>query len=224
MFYMGTPNTSPAPFRVPSFPYLTMKAQSKSLEGPWIKQYGVVPFSTVAGSYYSSTASPGYIIKTKDGYLQFYSASFVDSMGTHRTLGLATTKNLNGTWKVSEKPLFPATEQIENSSLYFDKKLKTWFLFTNHIGITTDREEYTDAIWVYWSGDLYSWNKDHKAIVLDNENCLWAKGAIGMPSVIQVGDKLAVLYDAPGGDSISHMYRNIGLAWISLPLNMNAIK
>src|ERR1044072_6206387 len=26
MFYLGTPNTSPAPNRIPSFPYLTMKA------------------------------------------------------------------------------------------------------------------------------------------------------------------------------------------------------
>jgi predicted GH43/DUF377 family glycosyl hydrolase len=224
MFYLGTPNVSPAPYRIPSFPYLTMKAQAKSLEGPWIKQYDIVPFSTVEGTYYSSTASPGFIIKTKEGFLQFFSSSFVDSSGTHRTLGLATTKNLNGPWKVSDHPLFPVTEQIENSSLYFDEKLKTWFLFTNHIGITTDGEEYTDAIWVYWSKNLYSWNKDHKAIVLDSENCLWAKGAIGMPSVIQVGDKLAVLYDAPGGGSISHMYRNIGLAWIHLPLDMSKIK
>jgi predicted GH43/DUF377 family glycosyl hydrolase len=224
MFYMGTPNTSPPPYRVPSFPYLTMKAQSKSLEGPWVKQYDVVPFSTIENTYYSSTASPGFIIKTKDGYLQFFSSSFLDSKGTHRTLGLATTKNLNGPWKVSEKPLFPASEQVENSSLYFDEKLKTWFLFTNHIGITTHGEEYTDAIWVYWSKNLYSWNKDNKAIVLDSENCLWAKGAIGMPSVIQVGDKLALLYDAPGGESISHMHRNIGLAWIKLPLDLSKIK
>jgi hypothetical protein len=29
---------------------------------------------------------------------------------------------------------------------------------------------------------------------------------------------LAVLYDAPGGESISHMKRDIGLAWLDLPL------
>ena len=35
MFYLGTPNTSPAPDLVPSFPYLTMKATSDSPTGPW---------------------------------------------------------------------------------------------------------------------------------------------------------------------------------------------
>jgi hypothetical protein len=36
MFYLGTPNASPAPDLVPSFPYLTMKAQGRSATGPWI--------------------------------------------------------------------------------------------------------------------------------------------------------------------------------------------
>jgi hypothetical protein len=39
-----------------------------------------------------------------------------------------------------------------------------------------------------------------------------------MPSVIKVGERLAVFYDAPGGDSKSHMKRDIGLAWLDLPL------
>jgi len=39
-----------------------------------------------------------------------------------------------------------------------------------------------------------------------------------MPSVVKVGDRLAVLYDAPGGESRSHMNRDIGLAWLPLPL------
>jgi len=30
--------------------------------------------------------------------------------------------------------------------------------------------------------------------------------------------RLAVLYDAPGGDSKSHMKRDVGLAWLDLPL------
>ena len=38
------------------------------------------------------------------------------------------------------------------------------------------------------------------------------------PMPIKIGDRLAVLYDAPGGDSTSHMNRNIGLAWLNLPL------
>ena len=51
------------------------------------------------------------------------------------TLGIATTKNLDSPWNVNAKPLFPITEQVENSSVYYDAKNKTWYLFTNHIGI-----------------------------------------------------------------------------------------
>ncbi len=39
-----------------------------------------------------------------------------------------------------------------------------------------------------------------------------------MPSVVQVGAQSAILYDAPGGDSTSHMRRHVGLAWLKLPL------
>ncbi|MCW3060849.1 MAG: hypothetical protein JWQ02_2670, partial [Capsulimonas sp.] len=42
---------------------------------------------------------------------------------------------------------------------------------------------------------------------------------IGLPGVVKAGNKLAVLYDAPGGDSKSHMGRDIGLAWLKLPLS-----
>ena len=34
MFYIGTPNTTPAPYSIPAFPYLTMKASSSSITGP----------------------------------------------------------------------------------------------------------------------------------------------------------------------------------------------
>jgi len=33
-----------------------------------------------------------------------------------------------------------------------------------------------------------------------------------MPSVVEVGKRLAVLYDAPGGTSACHMKRDIGFA------------
>ena len=112
--------------------------------------------------------------------------------------------------------MVPIEEQIENSSLYYEESNKTWFLFTNHIGI--DGVEYTDAIWVYWSKDLNVWNSKNKAIVLDGENCTWSNKCIGLPSVVQVGDRVALFYDAPGGTSTSHMKRNIGLAWLTLPL------
>ncbi|MDP4283619.1 MAG: hypothetical protein Q8891_04305 [Bacteroidota bacterium] len=220
MFYLGTPNTTKLPNRIPSFPYLTMKARSKSLEGPWVKQYDVTPFPPKAGSFYEVTASPGFIVKYKNEYLQFFSGAIQNKEGTKRTLGIARTRNLDISWKIDNDPIFPLSEQVENSSLFFEKKIKTWFLFTNHIGINQNREEYTDAIWVYWSKDINKWDTKNKAVVLDSSNCTWAKGAIGMPSVIKAGKKLALFYDAPGGNSISHMKRNIGLAWIHLPLQI----
>jgi predicted GH43/DUF377 family glycosyl hydrolase len=222
MFYLGTPNTTAAPERIPAFPYLTMKAKSGSLEGPWIKQYDVAPLPLKKETYYSVTASPGFIVKSKAGYLQFFSGATQDSNGIKRTLGIARTNDLNATWKIDSKPLFPLTEQVENSSLYFDSSDKYWFLFTNHIGIDYGNTEYTDAIWVYWSKDINNWNAKNKAIVLDSVNCSWSKGAIGMPSVIKNGNRLEILYDAFEGYSTSHMKRNIGLAWLELPINIPA--
>jgi predicted GH43/DUF377 family glycosyl hydrolase len=224
MFYLGTPNSSPAPDRVPSFPYLTMKATANSLEGPWTKQYDVTPFVPNKDSYYSQTSSPGYIIKYNGEYLQYFSASAQQETGTKRTLGLARTKDLNASWTVATSPIFPLTEQVENSSLYFDQKAKTWYLFTNHIGISADRTEYTDAIWVYWSKNPEKWETKNKAKVLDSTNCTWAKGAIGMPTVTKVGNKLAMLYDGAEGNSLSHMRRDIGLAWIQLPIQVKPSK
>ena len=133
----------------------------------------------------------------------------------------------------------PSEEQVENSSLYFEPTNQTWFVFTNHIGISTYRElgmdparlppelgnqtgpgtvEYTDSIWVYWTKDLNHWNPAHKAIVLDGKNCKWSKTCIGLPSVVKLKDRLAIFYDAPGGTSLSHMKRDVGLAWLNLPL------
>lgn len=221
MFYLGTPNTSPAPDRIPSFPYLTMKAKSNSIEGPWIKQYEVIPFDIKGNTFYSLTASPGVVIKYKDEFLQFFSGSMEENNVVKRTLGLARTKSLDGPWQIDEHPIVPSDEQVENSSLYYDRPSETWYLFTNHIGITNDRVEYTDAIWVYWTKDIYQWNKNNKAVVLDSSNCSWAKGAIGMPSVIPYHGKLAMLYDGTTGKSISHMQRDIGIAWITLPLQIH---
>lgn len=216
MFYLGTPNVTPPPNLIPGFPYLTMKAKGKSPSGPWIKQKTVVPFRPKPGTYYSATASPGQVIKHGDEYLQFFSASRRQG-GIKRTLGIARTKNLDGTWTVDPKPIVPLEEQIENSTFYYEKTNRTWFLFTNHIGI--DRGEYTDAVWVYWSKDLNKWDAKNKAVVLDGQNCSWSKKCIGLPSVVQVGKRLALFYDAPEGDSTSHMKRNIGLAWLNLPLS-----
>jgi predicted GH43/DUF377 family glycosyl hydrolase len=217
MFYLGTPNVSLAPNLIPAFPYLTMKAKGKGPAGPWIKQKSVTPFRPKPGTYYSATASPGHVIKHGDEYLQFFSASTHQGK-TKRTLGIARTKNLDGPWTVDPKPIVPLEEQIENSSLYYEKSIETWFLFTNHIGI--DGGEYTDSIWVYWSKDLNRWAPKNKAVVLDSQNCNWSKKCIGLPSVVRVGERLMLFYDAPEGNSTSHMRRHIGLAWLGLPLSV----
>lgn len=224
MFYLGTPNTSSKPNLIPSFPYLTMKAKANSPAGPWIKQKDVTPFRTKPATYYSMTASPGHVIKNGDEYLQFFSSTTRKprNLCVQRTLGIARTKDLNGPWTVDPNPMVPVEEQIENSSLYYEKTNKTWFLFTNHIGI--DKGEYTDAIWVYWSRDLNKWDPKHKAVVLDGQNCKWSKKCIGLPSVLQIGKRLALFYDAPGGSSISHMKRHVGLAFLDLPLKVPQVK
>ena len=220
MFYLGTPHVSAPPDLVPSFPYLTMKAKGSSPEGPWIKQKDVIPFRTEPGTYYSITASPGQVIKRGKEYLQFFSSTTrkPGNPSVQRTLGIARTKDLDGSWTVDPQPIVPIEEQVENSSMYHEKSIDTWFLFTNHIGI--DVVEYTDAVWVYWSKDLNQWDPANKAIVLDGRNCTWSKKCIGLPSVVRVGNRLALFYDAPGGDSTSHMRRNIGLAWLDLPLSL----
>ncbi len=109
---------------------------------------------------------------------------------------------------------------MENSSLYFEEANQTWFLFTNHIGVDSRGYEWTDAIWAYWTKHLDRWDAEHKAVVLDGSNCKWSTECIGLPSVVKVGRRLAVFYDAPGGTSVSHMNRDIGLAWLNPPLLM----
>lgn len=220
MFYLGTPHTTPAPDYIPAFPYLTMKAEGASPAGPWTKQYEVTPFRVKPNSYYSGCASPGYIVRQAGEYLMFFSASTAGPI--LRTISLARTHDLNGPWIIASEPLLPVTEQVENSSLYFEKQNQTWFLFTDHVGIA-DGLEYTDAIWVYWSQDLTHWDPAHKAVVLDSRNCQWSKHIIGLPSVVPAGRRLAIVYDGQAADPIpagvkSHMNRDIGLAWLELPL------
>lgn len=220
MFYLGTPHTSPPPDLVPAFPYLTMKAEGLNPTGPWRKQYDVTPFTPKAGTYYSATASPGHIVPQKSGYMMFFSASTDNPI--LRTLGIARTHDLNSSWTIDANPILPAAEQIENTSLYFQEQTRTWFLFTNHVGLKNGLE-FTDAIWVYWTKDLEKWDSNQKAVVLDGANCTWSKEIIGLPSVVKVGDRLALFYDGYAGKGIppgasSHMRRDLGLAWIDLPL------
>ena len=230
-FYVGTPNTSPPPDFIPSFPYLTMKSTGASPVGPWRKDYATVPFLPKPGTYYGATASPGHIVRHGGEYLMFFSAS-VERPPTKftaphnsvlRTLGIARTRNLNGAWKPDPGPILPLEEQIENSSVYHDEATRTWFLFTNHVGIGPNHVEYTDAVWVYWSKDVNRWDPADKAVVLDSRNCTWSPGITGLPSVVRKGRRLALFYDGRGGErypegAASNMDRDIGLAWLRLPL------
>ena len=234
MFYLGSPHCSPAPNHIPMFPYLTLKAEADHPRGPWRKRYDIIPWRPTPGTYYAATASPGRTIEHRGEFLQFFSGTvgLPDGRGGHihkRTLGIARTKDLDGPWTLDPEPLAPLDDQIENSEIYYEPTNQTWFLFTNHIGIlppdsntaieaNESGEEYTDAIWVYWTKDPNKWNPDHKAVVLDGSNCSWSKRCLGLPGIVRRGDKLAVLYDAPGGESVSHMRRSIGLAWLDLPL------
>lgn len=219
LFYLGTPNVSSPPEYVPRFPYLTLKAKGPGPAGPWMKQKEVVPFRTKPNTYYSITASPGHIIKEGHEYLQFFSSTTEKEGNPYvqRTLGIARTKNLDGPWKPDQSPLVPIEEQVENASLYYEESSNIWFLFTNHIAV--EESEYTDAIWVYWTKDLNKWHLKDKAVVLDGENCTWSKKCVGLPSVLQIGNRLALFYDAPGGDSLNHTQRHVGLAWLELPLS-----
>jgi predicted GH43/DUF377 family glycosyl hydrolase len=150
----------------------------------------------------------------------FFSAS-TDSP-IMRTLGITRTRDLDKPWSIDPQPIVPPAEQVENTSLYYQQQTQTWFLFTNHVGLKNGLE-YTDAIWVYWTRDLEKWDPDHKAVVLDGSNCTWSKEIIGLPSVVRVGNRLALFYDGYAGKGIpegasSHMRRDVGLAWIDLPL------
>ncbi len=218
MFYMGTPHVTPPPDLVPAFPYLTLKARGNSPAGPWTKQPDVVPFRPKPGTYYRDTASPGHIIKQRDEYLMFFSAAM------KRTIGIARTKDLDGPWTIDPRPIVPPEEQVENTSLYFEPANQTWFLFTNHVGQKVkDGLEYTDALWVYWTKDIDRWNAANKAVVLDSRNCTWSRHIIGLPSVVAVGNRLAVFYDGNSAERMptghkNHMNRDMGVAWLDLPL------
>jgi hypothetical protein len=221
MFYLATPNTSAGPDFVPHFPYMTLKARSSSPEGPWEKQYDIRPFLPVEGTYYSITASPGHIIEHNGEYLQYFSSTcWKDKPGNGglRTVSLARTKDLNGAWEVAAEPMLPLNEQIENSSLYHEPANGLWFLFTNHISRTECGREVADEIRVYWSDDPLKWNPENKAVVMDTRNCTWSPRVVGMPSVLPVAGRLAIFYDGCVENKVGHMHRDIGLAWLDLPL------
>jgi len=73
---------------------------------------------------------------------------------------------------------------------------------------------------VYWSSDLTRWNPEHKAVVLDHQNCTWSPNIVGLPSVVKIGSRLALYYDGYTGEDLWHMERDIGLAWLDLPIGV----
>jgi hypothetical protein len=140
-----------------------------------------------------------------------------------RTLGLARTRDLDGAWTLAPAPILPLTENVENADLYFQASTGTWFLFTNHVGQNSTRPgpgEYTEAVWVYWTQDPTTWDAANKAVVLDNQNIHNHQEVVGLPTVLPVGDRLAVNYDAPADRAITDLYHSVGLAWLDLPLDV----
>ena len=152
MFYLGTQTVSPKPDLVPMGPYYVLEAKAENPSGPWVKQ-GSVVLTPKAGTYYDLSVSPGYIVKSGHQYLQFFSAGQRRQFGVARTIGIARAQNLEGPWTIDSSPIVPLDEQIENTSLYYQNTTRTWFMFVNHVALV-DHQEFTDAIWVYWTQDL----------------------------------------------------------------------
>lgn len=216
LFYLGSQNATPPPDRTPSPPYVTLKASAPAPGGPWTKEPTIVPFAPVAGSYYERTASPGQTLRVGDEWWMFFAAAAGEPL--MRTIGLARTRDLGAAWTVSPQPVLPPTEQIENTAFYFEDETDTWFMFVNHV----HPAGYTDAVWVYWSQDLASWDPARRAIVMDGAASCYAKGAIGNPSVVALEDRIAVYYDGRAGQDTSHMGRDIAVAYLPRPLRVPA--
>lgn len=235
IYYLGADHCNPE--GVPGFCYSTMYAQAKTLTGEWVKRSDLpgrgaeVCFPTGrTGSWDDATASPGQVLENplyspgngEYRYLMFYSGSC--SPVTKRSLGIARTNHLSVTdnfdrregnfWVKDPDPILSPDEDIENSSVFYEEESGLYWLFTNHIY----NNQYTDAVWVYWSKNINRWKESDKAVVVDAAVSSWAKGAIGMPSVVRRGDTLALLYDGVAGDGTGHLGRQIGLCEIALPI------
>lgn len=239
-FYLGSDFVSPE--GIPAVNYYTMLATADTLEGPFHKvidqkgkeKHVCFPLGKT-GAWDDVTSSPGHVLinpkweKDKINqkkYIMIYSGSCSgDRMW--RSMGLARTNDLSLTddfdkqdgnfWVKDKDPIIPLEHDVENASIYFDENTQTYYLFTNHIY----NNEYTDAVWVYWTKDLDKWNPDDKAVVLDASVSTWAKGAIGLPSVIKKDDNtLCLFYDGVDGNGKGHLDRKVGMCEISLPIKI----
>lgn len=238
-YYVGADHCSPD--GTPAFLYSTMLATADSIAGPWHKRcddagcekHVCFPAGR-PGTWNDVTVSPGQVWinpryaqdpEHEKKYLMFYSGSC--SGVCRRSLGIARTNDLTATddfdkfegnfWEKDPDPILPPADDIENTSIYFEESTGLYWLFTNHIYDNA----YTNSVWVYWTTDLEHWDPENKAIVVDSSVSTWAKGAIGMPTVIKKDENtLALLYDGVKGDGIGHLQRHIGLAEIQLPLRV----
>ena len=95
-------------------------------------------------------------------------------------------------------------------------------MFLNHIRMMP--VPHTDATYVFWTKDPNKWNDRDHAVVLDGRNCSWSKTIIGMATVTKVGNRLALFYDGQFSNVHHHMGRDIGLAWLDLPLTPEKVR
>ena len=198
LYYLASNKASPPPDRVPIGPYLTMTAESASPLGPWKKRPDLGTLKA---------GSPGPVFEVDGKYLMIFN------------LGIARTDSLEKPWVPDPAPLFVPNQNCENVSIYYEPANKTWFLFTNHIGFNEKKEGYTDGIWMFWTQDLQHWDAANRAIAFDGRDCGWSKTIMGLPSVLKIGNRLAIYYDGrEDPKDYWHMKRHIGLAWLDLPL------
>ena len=134
--------------------------------------------------------------------------------------GIARTRDLMGPWKIDEEQSLHSP--TENTSIYYEESNGTYKMFVNHIRMLP--LPHTDATWVYWTKDPTKWSDRDRAVVLDGRNCSWSKTIIGMATVTKVGNRLAIFYDANHSNDHQHMGRDIGLAWLDLPLSPEKVK
>ena len=245
-FYMfNTSDTGPKGNFAP-MPYYATLSFGPSLAGPWQKETLLpgrgkhIAIPVRPGTYYSDTACAGSVMENpawqgpedreNRRYMMFFSAASCHGKpGDYRSLGrgvgIARSDCLTAAddydklegnfWEPDPAPIIPLEDDVENATLFHDADRGIWYLFVNHIDSSNT---YTDAIWVYWSEDPNRWDPNNKAEVLSSESCSWTHGAIGMPSVLRVGDRLAMFYDGSVNGDTTHFNRNIALAYIDLPL------
>jgi hypothetical protein len=107
----------------------------------------------------------------------------------------------------------PNMDRTANEGVYFNQA------FVNYPVCSPSKASIYTGTYCHTNGQMGVTTNWHgpadtmpKLIAEDSKKC------VGMPSVVQVGKRLALFYDAPGADSMSHMGRDIGLAWFDLPL------